>query len=174
MRRCWRTGLGAYVRRGALAAGLDGRVSVPPGGLCASHSCRDSTTGQDAKWVWVPGCFLSGARDDATARQDSEPSKWNGPDSHTLVIHGKLAWIRDSFRIPPKFDVKMWPPASQNARMFLAFILMCADAASRMNRANFFDFRPKCVDAARRVRSRLRTQARAIHIYIPAGVITHK
>jgi hypothetical protein len=31
--------------------------------------------------------------------------------------------------------------------MFLAFILMCADAASRMNRANFFDFRPKCVDA---------------------------
>eukprot|EP00966_Prymnesium_polylepis_P108081 2502844-Prymnesium_polylepis.2 len=41
----------------------------------------------------------------------------------------------------------MWPPASQNARMFLAFILMCADAASRMNRANFFDFRPKCVDA---------------------------
>ena len=53
MKRRWRTGLGAYVRRGALAAGLDGRVSVPPGGLCASHSCRDSTTGQDAKWVWV-------------------------------------------------------------------------------------------------------------------------
>eukprot|EP00966_Prymnesium_polylepis_P190114 4405459-Prymnesium_polylepis.1 len=81
MRRRWRTGLGTYVHRGALAArrraGRPRQRSASLRLLLCANSCRDSTTGEEANAFGYPAVFC---RDDAPARQDSGSSKWNGPD----------------------------------------------------------------------------------------------